>query len=391
MFGQLSLEIIVLLMLYTAGTTVAATACIYLLFRRGNAFAPRIRTPRRLRRWTAVFFGAVALGHLWYLPTVIFTSGDEVMLWMLIGALLDCLVVIPLAIVVMLCMLQDRCRPLWPVGVAMAPMVVGALVCIVTRSYTLVPWLRLYFLPLGIGLTVYMVRQVRQYGRWLRDNYADLEHKEVWQSFVAMASILLMFGYYVSGDSGMVYEYIIQVCCIALVCFLLWRVETLSSLNSLTPRSAEGRLQGKNPSIPSEARPPVAFPTGEGSDSWTSQARSESLALEPLLQQHCIDTQLYLQRDLTIYQLAQALGTNRTYLSQYFSSLDTTYNAYINKLRIDHFCRLYQEEMAANHYPTAQQLFSRCGYRSYSTFSLAFKQRMGQSVASWMRNTANNI
>ena len=391
MFGQLSLDIIVLLMLYTAGTTVAATACIYLLLRRGNAFAPSIRTPRRLRRWTAVFFGALALGHLWYLPTVIFTSGDEVMLWMLIGALLDCLVVIPLAIVVMLCMLQDRCRPLWPVGVMISPLVVGALVCIVTCSYTLVPWLRLYFLPLGIGLTVYMVRQVRQYGRWLRDNYADLEHKEVWQSFVAMASILLMFGYYVSGDSGMVYEYIIQVCCIALVCFLLWRVETLSCLNSLTPRSAEGRLQGKNPSIPSEARPPVAFPTGEGSDSWTSQARSESLALEPLLQQHCIDTQLYLQRDLTIYQLAQALGTNRTYLSQYFSSLDTTYNAYINKLRIDHFCRLYQEEMAANHYPTAQQLFSRCGYRSYSTFSLAFKQRMGQSVASWMRNTANNI
>ena len=76
MFGQLSLDIIALLMLYTAGTTVAATACIYLLLRRGNAFAPRIRTPRRLRRWTAVFFGAVALGHLWYLPSIMFTSGD---------------------------------------------------------------------------------------------------------------------------------------------------------------------------------------------------------------------------------------------------------------------------------------------------------------------------
>lgn len=69
MFGQLSLEIIVLLMLYTVGTTVAATACIYLLFRRGNAFASRIRTPRRLRRWTAVFFGAVALSHLRLMPT----------------------------------------------------------------------------------------------------------------------------------------------------------------------------------------------------------------------------------------------------------------------------------------------------------------------------------
>ena len=353
MFGQLSLDIIALLMLYTAGTTVAATACIYLLLRRGNAFAPSIRTPRRLRRWTAVFFGALALGHLWYLPAVIFTSGDEMMLCMLIGGLLDCLVVIPLAIAVMLCMLQDRRRPIWPVGVMISPLVVGALVCIVTRSYTLVPWLRLYFLPLGIGITVYMVREVRRYGRWLRDNYADLEHKEVWQTFVAMASILLMFGYYVSGDSGMAYECIIQVCCIALVCVLLWRVETLSSLT---------------PGLPGESLP------GEG-----------LVDIELLLQQHCIDKQLYLQRDLNVNQLAQALGTNRTYLSQYFSSLDTTYNAYINKLRIDHFCRLYQEEMAANHYPTAQQLFSRCGYRSYSTFSLAFKQRMGQSVASWMR------
>ena len=31
-----------------------------------------------------------------------------------------------------------------------------------------------------------MVRALRQYGRWLRDNYADLEHKEVWQSFVVL-------------------------------------------------------------------------------------------------------------------------------------------------------------------------------------------------------------
>ena len=370
MFGQLSLEIIVLLMLYTVGTTVAATACIYLLFRRGNAFAPRIRTPRRLRRWTAVFFGAVALGHLWYLPTVIFTSGDEVMLWMFIGALFDCLVVIPLAIVVMLTMLQDRCRPLWPVSVAMAPMVAGVLVCIITRSDALVPWLRLYFLPLGIGLTVYMVRQVRQYGRWLRDNYADLEHKEVWQSFVAMASILLMFGYYVSGDSGMVYEYIIQVCCIALVCFLLWRVETLSYL---TPQP----LPADDGATDEDA---VA-----GDDDRLPDATFDEIGL--LLQQHCIDTQLYLQRNLTVGQLAQALGTNRTYLAHYFSSQDTTYNAYINTLRIRHFVSLYREAVAAGKSVSAKQLASQSGYRSYSTFSLAFKQRMGQSVTAWMSQT----
>ena len=33
-----------------------------------------------------------------------------------------------------------------------------------------------YLLLMGIGLLIYMVREVRRYGRWLRDNYVDLEH-----------------------------------------------------------------------------------------------------------------------------------------------------------------------------------------------------------------------
>ena len=48
-----------------------------------------------------------------------------------------------------------------------------------------------------------------------------------------------------------------------------------------------------------------------------------------LLQRHCIDEQLYLQHDLNLLQLAKAIGTNRFYLSQYFSQQGTTYNAYL--------------------------------------------------------------
>ncbi len=34
------------------------------------------------------------------------------------------------------------------------------------------------------------VRALIQYGRWLRENYADLEHKEVWQSLLFLACVL---------------------------------------------------------------------------------------------------------------------------------------------------------------------------------------------------------
>ena len=104
--------------------------------------------------------------------------------------------------------------------------------------------------------------------------------------------------------------------------------------------------------------------------------------------ERCVDTQLYLQPDLTLLQLTKAIGTNRTYLSQYFSSCGKTYNIYVNDLRIDHFLRLYHKAIAANQSIIVQQLAHDSGFRSYSTFSLAFKHRMGQSVTAWMRKTA---
>ena len=366
MFGQVPLDILLLFMLYAAGATVSAIACIYLLLRRGNAFAPDIVTPVRLRRWTATFFAFIALGHFWYLPAAVLTSSEAIRLTMLVGGLLDCITVFPLALIILLCMLQDRKRPLWPICVIIAPLVVGMIISIVNRSEALIPILHIYLLLMGIGIIIYMVYAVRQYGRWLRDNYADLEHKEVWQSFLVLAVILLMFGFYVSGVGGLLYEYIIQICGIALICYLLWRVETLSDLSI----HAE--------SIPvSEPIEPVEEET---------DAPDNIDDITPLLQHYCINTKLYLQHDLNVTQLAQSIGSNRTYLGQYFASQDTTYNEYINNLRINHFISLYREAVASLRPFSAKQLANDSGFHSYSTFSLAFKQRMGQSVTAWMRD-----
>ena len=176
MYEQLQ-EDLIFVMLYAIAMTMALMASAYLLFRRGNAFAEDIIPPLRLRRWVAVFFGIMAAGHLWYLPGILMAEGDAATLWMLIGGLLDYLLTLPVVLIVMLCMLQDRRRPLWPVWLAMVPPVIMMGVNIANRSDALLPWIQGYILLAVIGFTVYMVREVRQYGRWLRDNYADLEHK----------------------------------------------------------------------------------------------------------------------------------------------------------------------------------------------------------------------
>ena len=332
MFEHITLDIILLLMLYAVGATVSAMACVYLLLRRCNAFTRRISTPKRLRRWTAAFFGIVALGHLWYLPGTMMADGDAATLWMLIGALLDCLLTVPLAIVVLLCMLQDRKRPLWIAWLITAPLIILSAVSVGMRSY------------------------------------------------------------YVVGYGSITYEFIVQVCGIALVAYLLWRVETLQDL-SFQPMADGDIALAEAQRAAAEAAEAAAEADddtldGDGGRPQPAEGLSEAVIQEigKLLHDRCEGNKLYLQTDLTSVQLAQALGTNRTYLGMYFSSQGTTYNAYINTLRINYFIELCRQASAAAEGQSiqAKQLANRSGYRSYRTFSVAFKQRTGQSVKDWI-------
>ena len=181
---------------------------------------------------------------------------------------------------------------------------------------------------------------------------------------------MLVLGIYASGVGGMAYEYAVQTLAIVLVCYLLWRVETLSNLS--IPLSQD--LSVAEPAI-TEAE--------DVEDNSLSQTNRENIGT--LLQQHCIDTQLYLQHDLNISQLAKTIGVNRLYLTKYFSSQGTNYNAYINDLRIQHFVSLYHEAVASHRSFSAQQLAQESGFYTYRTFSEAFKRKIGYTVSAWIK------
>ena len=360
---------LVYVMFYGGITFLALVAGVYMLFRRGNAIAPEITPPLRLRRWTAAFFALVVLGHVWWALLTCFHVISDPWIAIIVGAGLDCLTLVPVLMVTLLAMLQDRRRPLWPVVVAQVPVAVILVACIIYRDYVFVSYLRVYILLLGIVFMITMAQAVRQYGRWLRDNYADLEHKEVWQSFVAIFVCWLILCFYIMIDNSRVFAYIVQVNDIVLIGLLLWRVETLQRLDEQDDTDCQA--------TPCEAEKPIP--------SMAMSAKSAS-SIGQLLEQHCEATHLYLRHDIRLGDLSKAIGTNRSYLSQYFAQQHTTYNAYINNLRIEHFIRLYRESVDSGHPLTAQQLAQQSGFRSYSTFGMAFKQRMGQTVTAWMRD-----
>ncbi len=371
---------ILYLLLYGAGTAVAVVLFLYLLLCRGKAIAPDITPPARLRRWAAALFGIMALVHVWWILFYTYSNDTRSVIYGLLVAI-DCLA-LPLVFVgTLLTMLQDRRRPLWPIFVVMTPCAVLAMLQTVLPSIDLTTPNMVYGLVLAVAFIIYMVVAVRQYGRWLRDNYADLEHKEVWLSLTLLIGLMLLLMGYEYTDNY-VMSTIAHLIGFPLAGLLLWRVETLQSLE------------------PQQTHP---HPVREGSDYTQEQKQANELStpldsrrggggeashIGQLLAKHCEDMQLYLQPDLTLSQLSAAVGVNRYYLSQYFASQNTSYYEYIHDLRVGHFIARYRELVAAQEPIVAQQLARESGYHSYSTFSAAFKQRMHMSVTTWMHEEA---
>ncbi|MBR4898019.1 MAG: hypothetical protein IKZ48_04455 [Prevotella sp.] len=77
---------------------------------------------------------------------------------------------------------------------------------------------------------LYYIYALRQYERWLLDNYADLERKEVWQSLLFVVGLFAVYMIYTSNAGEMMREYLSQVISIVIIGFLVWRVETLQEL-----------------------------------------------------------------------------------------------------------------------------------------------------------------
>ena len=390
--GQTPVQSILFFVLFGVTGVVPLLAALYLLLRPVNAIAPGTTPPVRLRRWTAAFFAFTALSHLWWLLFIIFSLDLESLGYQLI-VLTDTMLLLTTIAGTMLSMLQDRRRPMWPVLVAMLPFVALFGLYFAFPSDLLKLTIMAYLMLLSVAFAVYMVFAIRRYDRWLNDNYADLEHKRVWLSQVVAFLCMLVFVLYeVSED--MVLIFCLHIVDLVLVFLLLWRVETLPQLDALavktyTPSAPDRQVSAEPaesafvpdtmPIMATQPEQPSADPISIDVDQ-----------MEQLLKEHCVATQLYLENNLTLQMLAQAVGTNRYYLSQYFSRQGITYNIYINNQRINHFVSRCRELAAAGQDIPIQQLALESGFGSYRTFSRAFLQRTGQSVTAWM-NGGHNV
>lgn len=353
MYGYESLQNHLFLILYGGVTMLAFIAAVYLWLRRANAIAPSVTPPKALRVWTAAFFLTVALSHVWWYVLGIHWLTEDRMIRNLTAITLDRITLVPLMMAVLQSVLQDRRHRIWPWLLAHVPIVIVFAVGIAGHDpYHLLEVLDYWQMGVIFVFIIYYIYALLKYNRWLRENYADLEHKEVWQSMLLVTVLSVIFEGYTTNTGEMAREFFSQFFSLLIIAILLWRIETLQQLEAVEEEKVEA-------------------PKG--------------IDIGALLRQACEDKHFYLQHDLTLQQLAICIGTNRTYLSHYFAQQGITYNAYINRLRIEHFIRLYHENKDTMPATTAVMLAKQSGFHSYSTFSAAFKKHIGTTVSEWMK------
>ena len=197
--------------------------------------------------------------------------------------------------------------------------------------------------------------KMKRYLMYVRKNYSNIENIDVaWLEPVFFFAIVSQLAWLLTSLSGTVIADIIYY----ISTVLLWLMVLHYSWN-FQPIVIEKNMESE-----SAANNKNALPIAEGT-------------LERLMEEQ----QLYLKKDLTLSDLAEALDSNRTYVSKYISqALGQTFYDYINQLRIE---RVSIPMMKQHPEYKLDFVAHESGFASISTFRRAFIKLTGQTPSQY--------
>lgn len=119
----------------------------------------------------------------------------------------------------------------------------------------------------------------------------------------------------------------------------------------------------------------------DGAESNASAVAKEEFFTLALCQKMEVE-KVFLDPRLSLSDLAQAVGTNRSYLSEYINKSGRTFYDYVNNYRIAEACSIIEEEPKASMGDVA----SRSGFNSISSFNRYFFKAKGMSPTAYRKS-----
>lgn len=115
----------------------------------------------------------------------------------------------------------------------------------------------------------------------------------------------------------------------------------------------------------------------------TTPEPGKTYSFAPSLQKLFEIDQIFLNPEITLSDVARRIGTNRSYLSDYFNhECNSSFNNYINNLRLSHAEKL----ITTNPTMPIDEIASNSGFNSTTTFRRAFAKKHGITPSQYRQN-----
>lgn len=211
----------------------------------------------------------------------------------------------------------------------------------------------------GVFYACWVLIEVPKYHRWLKENFSYNKNinlhwlRAVMLSFFAILWIWLISGIFFYINITTVY--MLSVLAIwPLICFFLYKHESV--IDELHPIDE-----------PQDEKP------------------EELSEIGAKIHRLFVVDKIYLNPRLKLSDIAKMVGTNRTYLSQYFNrEANSTFFDYVNNLRIEYARKLLIETDL-----TLENITEQSGFCSKSTFHRAFNTRYGCTPTNFRKHAQN--
>jgi AraC-like DNA-binding protein len=239
-------------------------------------------------------------------------------------------------------------------------------------------------------MLIYFAVSIRRYNRFINDNYSNHEHinlswlKTVLAVFVLCIVVWTIFLFNHNYYMKSIY-YVVSLCAWIM---LIARSRDQISVSMKEPEKPIVRpaIEVEQPAEPTQTATTEAQPAAEAVATTAPAVEEQSLLPEQMkaqLEELMNVREIYLNSHLTLSDLAAALGTNRTYLSNYLNrELKVSFYDYVNSFRVARACRMIEADPDV----TVQDIVESCGFNSVSTFRRSFSREIGKTYGEYRQN-----
>ena len=260
-------------------------------------------------------------------------------------------------------LIPGKIRPRTEILISL-PTVACFLLYAIIESKILVPISLWYTTVLLVAMIIFIIYLSFQYDRYLKNNYSNIDNMTVqWvRVFVYLCAIWYFIWRFMITQDGYLPEALYY-----LFLIFIWSYIYKYSRKHITATFHAQDLFKNTPPKP------------------TTTPEAESAARDNLivaLEQYMSHKEHWLNYNLTLQDMATDLGTNRTYLSEYFNNtLNTTFYDYLNSFRINHACEILLAEPKL----PITQIWERTGFKCRATFSRIFEKHTSCTPSKYRR------